>query len=44
MARDSKIAPQTAIIQFPDEQINQPHIKIISCKNHLSTLKLVHIE
>ena len=30
MARDSKIAPETAIIEFPDEQINQLHNKMIS--------------
>ena len=30
MMRDSKIAPKTAIIEFPDEQINKLHIKMIS--------------
>ena len=29
MARDSKIIPQTAITEFPDEQINQLRNKII---------------
>ena len=30
MARDLKIAPLTAIIEFPDEQISQPNNKMIS--------------
>ena len=30
MGRDSKIAPKIAIFQFPDEQINQLHNKVIS--------------
>ena len=33
VVRNSKIAPYTAIIEFPDEQINQFRNKIISSQH-----------